>query len=203
MKFQWKRLLAAGIAAGLSAAITVPAFAGNWQKLEGGEYWQWQYIEDDGTFPVSTWKDIEGKLYHFDDEGYLDVGWKFLNGKWYHLGEDGALTTNTVCRGGHIDETGTWVDEKVPPASYWDTTAEDDTYWTAKLMEYGLLDVPFQANADGSYTLSCAYDQFATLPDLYNTVFAKAVYTFNGFSYSWRMSGNVFTFTVTNIGATY
>ena len=110
--------------------------------------------------------------------------------------------SNLVCNGGRLDENGLWVTDKIPPTSSTTATPEDTTYWTAKLIEYNLMDKEFQANADGSFSMTCAYDLYATRPDLLNTVFAKAAYTFpQGFSYEWSMINGIFNFKVTNVGS--
>lgn len=202
MKLHKKQLLAMGMAAGLSVLSVFPALAGEWVQQEGGEFWQRRYVEADGTYPVSSWQEIDGNVYYFDKDGFTVTGWRFIDQNWYYFETNGVRMSNLVCNGGRLDENGLWVTDKVPPQSSTTATAEDTTYWTAKLLEYNLADKEFQANADGSFSLSCAYDQYATRPDLLNTVFAKAAYTFpQGFSYEWSMVNGIFNFKVSNVGA--
>ena len=202
MRLHKKRLLAMGMAAGLSVLSVFPALAGEWVQLEGGEFWQRQYVEADGSFPVSTWQQIDGNWYYFDANGYTVTGWRFIDNNWRYFETSGVMLSNLVCNGGHLDNDGLWVTDKVPPTSSKNATAEDTAYWTAKLMEYGLMDKNFEDNGNGTYTMTCVYDQYATRPDLFNAVFAKAAYVFpNGFSYSWRMTDGIFRFDVSNVGA--
>ncbi|MCI9180759.1 MAG: hypothetical protein HFG50_12275 [Lachnospiraceae bacterium] len=202
MKLHKKQLLAMGLAAGLSVLSVIPAMAGEWAQLEGGEFWQKRYVEADGTYPTSTWKEIDGNVYYFDQDGFTVTGWRFIDQNWYYFETNGVRMSNLVCNGGRLDENGLWVTDKIPPTSSTTATPEDTTYWTAKLIEYNLMDKEFQANADGSFSMTCAYDLYATRPDLLNTVFAKAAYTFpQGFSYEWSMINGIFNFKVTNVGS--
>lgn len=226
MRLHKKQLLAMGMAVGLSVLSVFPALAGEWVQLkevkEGKEFTYLRYVEADGSFPVSTWQMIDGKQYYFDANGYMATGWqtvegnilyfdasgakvngwRFIDQNWHYFDENGVMLSNLVCNGGHLDENGLWVSDKIPPKSSKVATPEDTTYWTSKLMEYNLTDKEFQANADGSFGISVAYDQYATRPDLLNTVFAKAAYAFpQGFSYEWSMVDGIFNFRVTKVGA--
>ncbi|MCI6996151.1 MAG: CAP domain-containing protein [Eubacterium sp.] len=55
----------------------------------------WWWVEDDGSYPVSTWKTINGKRYNFDERGYMRYGWYWDGQNWYWLGaaNDGAMKT--------------------------------------------------------------------------------------------------------------
>ena len=58
---------------GLSVLAAVPAFAGEWKQDTKGWWWQ----EDNGSYPVSAWKWIDGnndgiaECYYFDQTGYV------------------------------------------------------------------------------------------------------------------------------------
>jgi hypothetical protein len=66
MKRKITRILcAAGILGTLSA---FPAMASEWVQAENGKWW---YQYDDGSYPVSEWKTIDGKQYYFDGSGYM------------------------------------------------------------------------------------------------------------------------------------
>lgn len=200
MKRVFKKLLTFGLAASLSALVVIPAWAGQWKQLEGGESWQWWYENEDGTYPVNDWKLIDNKWYHFDSNGYLDIGWKYLDNNWYYMESSGAMMTNISLTGGHLGENGAWVSDRIPPDSYWVSTDDDDVYWPAKQSQYGLSSDSFVANGDGTYTLTCSYDSNTVLPDLYNAIYSTATYRFNGFNYNWRAGSGVFTFTVSEPG---
>lgn len=64
------------LAAGLLSFLTImstPALAAEWKQTGGA----WRYVEEDGTFPYSEWKWIDGnqdgtaECYYFDGNGYL------------------------------------------------------------------------------------------------------------------------------------
>lgn len=72
----------------LSAALAMPAFAGQWQQNETG----WWYQNDDGTYPNSGWQWIDGKCYYFTPEGYCLTGTTTPDG--YTVDASGAWTVN-------------------------------------------------------------------------------------------------------------
>ena len=53
----------------------------------------WWYINEDGSYPVSTWQKIGGKWYYFNSNGYMATGWKKVDGQWYYLNSNGAMAT--------------------------------------------------------------------------------------------------------------
>lgn len=62
---------------------------GTWKSNSKG----WWYEYADGTYPVNTWKEIDGKNYHFNKYGYMQTGWLDDSGKWYYLNQSGQMTT--------------------------------------------------------------------------------------------------------------
>jgi glucan-binding YG repeat protein len=64
----------------------------HWVKDSKG----WRYHYEDGTYPASCWKFIEGKWYYFDQDGYRKSGW-ILDGKtWYYCNADGVMQTDWI-----------------------------------------------------------------------------------------------------------
>lgn len=64
---------------------------GGWQE-EDGKYW---YRLDNGMFPQSTWYQIDGDWYWFDEDGYIITNQKKMwKGKEYFLGKDGRMQGN-------------------------------------------------------------------------------------------------------------
>ena len=88
-----KKGLAIGMSAFLMASSLAPVSvqAASWKQNKTGWWWQ----EDNGSYPVSQWKVINGKWYVFDERGYMRSGWFLSNGKWYYLGaaNDGSMKT--------------------------------------------------------------------------------------------------------------
>ena len=76
----------------LTLGITVTALAGVWKQDDIG----WWYQEGDGSYPVDTWKWIDGnndgveECYYFDSTGYL-------------------LTSITTPDGYQVNENGAWI----------------------------------------------------------------------------------------------
>lgn len=96
-----KKQILAGIFAGIMiAGMSFTAYAGQWESDSTG-YW---YREDDGSYPSDVWKMIDGKWYHFNEQGYME------SDTWigdYYVGTDGALWTNTLTKEGYwLDGSG-------------------------------------------------------------------------------------------------
>lgn len=114
----------------LVVLISRPTYAGAWKVANtNGRYQVW-YQEDDGTYPINTWKNIDSKWYHFDNNGYVSTGWLQDNGDWYYcyssgkmaangwingkyyVGEDGKMYRNaTTPDGKQVGEDGTLVND--------------------------------------------------------------------------------------------
>ena len=68
-----KKFAVVVVALGLSVFSAIPAFAAGWQNDNTG----WWYQNDDGTYPASAWKWIDGnndgiaECYYFDQTGYV------------------------------------------------------------------------------------------------------------------------------------
>lgn len=91
-----------GMSAMLLASMITPinTQAATWKQNKTGCWWE----EDNGSYPVSTWKSIGGTWYYFDQNGYMKTGWLNDNGTWYYLGgtNDGSMKT------GWQKVNGTW-----------------------------------------------------------------------------------------------
>lgn len=76
----------------MMVSMAMTAFAGQWQKNDAGWWWQ----RTDGSYPVGTWKWIDGngdgtvESYYFDASGYM-------------------LTNTTTPDGYTVNENGTWI----------------------------------------------------------------------------------------------
>lgn len=91
------------LAAVLALSMSAPAFAGQWEQDPLG--WRWQ--EDDGSYPASGWKEIQGKWYFFDEHGYMQSSQWVEN--LYYLGADGAMMINARTPDGYwVGPDGKW-----------------------------------------------------------------------------------------------
>ena len=86
-----KKGLVIGMSAVLLASSLVPANvqAAAWKQNKTGWWWQ----EDNGSYPVSTWKSIRGNWYYFDQNGYMKTGWLKEKENWYYLGSPLVIVT--------------------------------------------------------------------------------------------------------------
>ena len=81
-----KLFFAVGVA---SAALSMTSFAGEWKQDASG----WWYQNDDGSYPTNTWKEINGKQYYFDNNGYILTNTSTPDGQ--KVDASGALITPT------------------------------------------------------------------------------------------------------------
>ena len=79
-----KKLTVLLMSATIAICSTIVSFAGEWKQNDAG----WWYQNDDGTYPSSSWKEIDGKQYYFDPSGYMLHDTTTPDG--YKVGSDGA-----------------------------------------------------------------------------------------------------------------
>lgn len=84
-----KRKILTALTIGLTVLSTTPVFAGQWKQNAKG-YW---YQNDDGSYPASAWRSIDGKWYYFKPDGYMNTGWIKVNGQWYYCEQSGEMRT--------------------------------------------------------------------------------------------------------------
>ncbi len=85
-----KQLCAAMIAAAAALAMSSTALAGTW-KSDATGFW---YQNDDGTYPVSSWKWIDG-----DGDGSAEC---------FYFNGHGYLVTGTTVDGSDVNASGAW-----------------------------------------------------------------------------------------------
>lgn len=99
-----KRLLTLSLAAGLSVSSCLMAFGAGWQKDASG----WWYEEGAG-FIRNQWKEIGGKWYYFNQDGYMVCNAWIGN---YYVGADGAMLTDTITPDGYkVGSDGAWIQD--------------------------------------------------------------------------------------------
>lgn len=68
-----------------------PAFAmDQWKQDDYG----WTY-QVNGAALSNTWSQLNNQWYHFNTEGYMDIGWITDNNNTYYLSPDGAMLSGT------------------------------------------------------------------------------------------------------------
>lgn len=76
----------------LSLCMNFSALAGEWKQNSTG----WWYQNDDGTNPVTSWQQIDGKWYYFKPDGYMNTGWIKVSDQWYYCEESGEMRTEDL-----------------------------------------------------------------------------------------------------------
>jgi len=100
-----KSLLTTICAAAISLSLCVPAFAGQWKSDNSGWWWQ----EDDGSYPVSQWKWLDGnndgiaECYYFNEKGYMLSSTQTPDG--YTVNDSGARVENGVVQTQAVNQT--------------------------------------------------------------------------------------------------
>lgn len=71
----------------------------------------WWYDNGDGTWPYSTFMEIDGVNYYFKANGYMATGWQAVDGKWYYFEGSGAMKKGWIYDGAwyYLDEQGVMV----------------------------------------------------------------------------------------------
>ena len=87
-----KKIMTLALTAAMAASMGMTAFAGQWVQNTTGWWWQ----EDNGSYPVSQWKWLDGnkdgvyECYSFDANGYMYSNTTTPDG--YTVNADGAWT---------------------------------------------------------------------------------------------------------------
>ena len=76
-----RRFAVAAAALALSAALTVPAYAGTWKYVND----QWKYQKGTNKFAYNEWIKDNGKYYYIGNDGIMKIGWQQIDGKWYYF----------------------------------------------------------------------------------------------------------------------
>ena len=79
-----------------------------WIQAADGVRWWWQ--NSDGSYPVSQWKEIGGRWYYFDSEGYMATGWIQSGDAYYYLDTaSGAMYASRYTPDGYwVEADGSW-----------------------------------------------------------------------------------------------
>lgn len=90
-----KKFMTLALTAAMAASMGMTAFAGQWVQNTTGWWWQ----EDNGSYPVSQWKWLDGnkdgiyECYAFDANGYMYSNTTTPDG--YTVNKDGAWTVGS------------------------------------------------------------------------------------------------------------
>lgn len=89
----------------------VQTIPGDWIETNS----RWQYIHKDSGYSINAWEKIDGKWYHFDQDGFMQTGWLLDGPSWYYLdAEDGYMYTGMqiIDNASYtFDNSGAWISE--------------------------------------------------------------------------------------------
>lgn len=100
-----KKLLAVTIAAVSISTLHILNVDAAWVKDSIG-WWN-----TEGNSWSVGWRNIDGKWYYFDSQGYMKTGWLLDGGKWYYLNTNGDMAVNTVIDNYTIGSDGAWIEK--------------------------------------------------------------------------------------------
>ncbi|MGI6094974.1 MAG: Cna B-type domain-containing protein [Lachnospiraceae bacterium] len=92
-----------------------------WRQDAGG----WWYQTEDGSYPVSTFKIINGSNYYFDKNGYMVTGSQKIGNDWYLFDGNGVMLTGWVNSSYYDPVTGKWIPDHQASATW----TKDKTGW--------------------------------------------------------------------------
>lgn len=99
----------------MATLLSLPAYAGQWQKGSGKNSSKWWYNHLDGTYPKSSWAWIDSngdglaECYYFDQQGWLVVN-NTVEG--YKVDVNGAWLNNGVVQVKSVNESGVFTNGK-------------------------------------------------------------------------------------------
>lgn len=91
-----RKITAMVLTAAMALSMSSTVLAAGWQKNNTGWWWQ----EDNGTYPMNTWKWLDGnadgvsECYYFDGNGYCLLNTRIPDG--YNVNTDGAWVEGGV-----------------------------------------------------------------------------------------------------------
>jgi hypothetical protein len=135
-----KRLVTALLTVSLTASMVIgtsmTAMAASWQQNATGWWWQ----EDNGSYPINSWKWINGKCYYFDGNGYM-------------------LANTTTPDGYTVDSSGAWVVNGVVQTNGASIGNYDPNYPLKGYVEaFGLLQSPATTRGLWNHSQEAHYD---------------------------------------------
>ena len=194
MRTSIKKLAILMITLCLSVSSSIISFAGEWKQDDIG----WWYVNDDGSYPINSRQEIDGKWYCFDGKGYLFSGWRYdkSNDKWYFFDTSGVMKTNMTYDIGYTGDDGAWTTTHKWVNAH-TTTEEELDYWRGKWSQYGIENMEFIDNGDGTYSYSYQYDENMALPDVLQVLVSKALFLYSRFTFNFYSEISTHTVTLT------
>lgn len=194
MKKAVKGMLSLAVA-GVLGLGNMTVYAGEWKvDASNGEYW---YQNDDGSYTKNDWQLIDGKWYHFNEDGYRQEGWwdfptvhtytisaqtftEVYDESYYLDRETGEMVTNKNWEGGCLCSDGTLACDEI----YINENGEI-SYW--RNMYSGKAVPAANMDANGNYAASLGW-KTQMLREWYNQLSPYGEY--GSFSMDYQLPAN-------------
>ena len=66
------------------------------------------YCFDEYGYMMTGWQHLEGKWYYFEPGGWQAKGWKWIDGNCYYFYEDGHMASDETIEGAYVNASGQW-----------------------------------------------------------------------------------------------
>lgn len=208
-----KRLAVIAAAAVMALSMSLTAFAGSWKQDAIGWWWE----EDDGSYPVSSWKMIDGIWYYFGTDGYMYAntwgqipfthtydGIQMTYDEWFGVDASGAMLTSGTWEGGYLDGTDSYYRAYECGIGnngklwYYSGNGFHDTAYPWKNDFANKVYQTIQTNATSSGVISMDYQLPATwvndcpAPDISNIIYMSCINAWSEFyEYRFEINNNV------------
>ena len=137
-----KRFAIGSLTAIMTIAGSFASFAGQWKQDANG--WKWQ--ADNGSYPASAWREIDGKWYYFGTDTYMTANQWIGN---YYVGVDGAMLINTTTPDGYrVGADGAWIPDAVKKSGEIASVVDVKTLGNRYFMDKGIGEFYVAQNMD-------------------------------------------------------
>lgn len=129
------RIIASALLLFTMAVLNPISANAEWKQDSKG----WKYSE--GNSYAKGLRDIDGKTYYFDSNGYMKTGWIQDNyyGTWHYFYSNGAMAYNTTIDGYELDEDGIWIKPSKDAEEARNLILKEDSNYISKVnSEYGV-----------------------------------------------------------------
>ena len=89
----------------------------------------WWYEDGYGNYPVSSFMDIDGYTYYFNERGYMVTGWYEVDSIWYHFESYGGMSRKVWVNMYYLKEDGSRAQDETIGINGTDYTFDTDGRW--------------------------------------------------------------------------
>lgn len=127
------KIIASTLLTALVVVLNPIGTSAEWKQDNNG----WWYKE--GNSYAKGLRDINGKSYYFDSNGYMKTGWiqDSYYDTWHYFYQNGAMAYNTVIDGYELDEDGTWIKPSKEAEETRNLILKEDNNYISQNAKYG------------------------------------------------------------------